>query len=78
MKTLQILGPGCANCQRLQKHVGTAIEELGLDWRIEKVEDLDTILSLGVVRTPALVRDGQVLVTGQVPTVVELKELLSK
>lgn len=77
MKTLQILGPGCANCQRLQKNVETAIQELGSDWKIEKVEDLDTILSLGVVRTPALVREGQVLVTGQVPTVGALKELLS-
>ncbi len=76
MSKLQILGPGCSNCQRLLIHAEKAVQELGLRCEIEKIEDLDQILSFGVMRTPALALDGEVLVIGRVPAVEELKGLL--
>ncbi len=78
MSKLQILGTGCASCQRLLTHVEEAAADLGLEAEIEKVEDLGKILSFGVMRTPALARDGEVLVMGRVPAVEELKGLLAR
>ncbi len=77
MSKLQILGTGCANCRRLQTHVEEAASELGLEFEIEKVEDLSEILSFGVMRTPALAVDGEVRVAGRVPSIPELKGLLA-
>lgn len=78
MSKLQILGPGCSNCKRLLTHVEEAATELGLKFEIEKIEDLEKILSFGVMRTPALAVDGEVLVMGRVPAVKELKGLLAQ
>lgn len=76
MKKLQILGPGCFNCKRLLNHAEEAARELGLEAEIEKIEDLNKILSFGVMRTPALAVDGEVVVMGRVPSIPELKGLL--
>jgi len=76
MKKLQVLGPGCINCQRLEENSRKAAEELGIEFEIEKISDIKQITSFGVMRTPALVVDGQVKVSGKVPGVGELKELL--
>ena len=78
MTKLQILGPGCSNCKRLLTHVEQAAGELGLEVEIEKIEDLGKILSFGVMRTPALAVDGEVLVMGRMPAVEELKGLLAQ
>lgn len=77
MTTLQILGTGCANCRRLTAAAERAAAELGLDVRIEKIEDVDRILDFGVLRTPALAVNGEVRISGRVPTVAELEVLLS-
>lgn len=74
---LQILGTGCANCRRLAAAAEEAAGELGLDYELEKVEKMDAILAMGVMRTPALAVDGQVKLVGRVPSVAELKELFS-
>jgi len=74
---LKVLGPGCANCKRLEAHVRKAVRQLGLDATIEKVEDYPSILAYGVQSTPALVRDEQVLVSGRVPSPRQLAELLA-
>lgn len=76
MKKLQVLGPGCINCQILEENSRKAAEELGIEFEIEKISDIKQITSFGVMRTPALVVDGQVKVSGKVPGVGELKELL--
>ena len=78
MSKLQILGTGCSNCDRLLAHAEKAAGELELDFEIEKIEDLEKILSFGVMRTPALAVDGEVLVMGRVPAVQELKGLLAR
>lgn len=74
---IQILGPGCHNCRLLADKTEKAARELGLDYELEKVENLAKIMSLGVMATPALVVDGQVKLSGYVPHVSKLKELLA-
>jgi small redox-active disulfide protein 2 len=76
MKKLQILGTGCAKCNQLAEQTESAAKELGIDFELEKVTDIDEILSFGVMMTPALVVDGDVKVVGKVPSPDELKEML--
>jgi small redox-active disulfide protein 2 len=74
---LQIVGPGCTNCRTLAERTDVAARELGLEYELEKVEELTAIVSMGIVRTPALVIDGETKLVGRVPSVAELKEILS-
>jgi small redox-active disulfide protein 2 len=77
MTTIQVLGPGCAKCRVLFEHVDRAARELGLDYTIEKVTDMAAILGHGVMSTPALVVNGEVKLTGRVPSAEQLKAVLS-
>ena len=74
---IKVLGSGCANCQTLEKRTTEAVNLLGLDAEIEKVTDYTAIAAYGVMSTPALVVDEQVVLTGRVPKVAELQTLLS-
>ena len=74
---IKILGSGCANCHRLEANAKDALATLGLDATIEKVTDVGDIASYGVMRTPGLVVDEQLLVSGRVPTTAEIATLLS-
>ncbi len=74
---IKILGPGCANCKRLERATREALEQLGLDARVEKVEDYPSILGYGVMSTPGLVVDEKVLVAGRVPRPAEIAQLLT-
>lgn len=76
MTKLQILGTGCAKCERLAEHTEEAARVLGLDYRLEKVTDLLEITKFGLVTTPALVVDGVVKISGRVPTAEAIQELL--
>ena len=73
---VSILGTGCAKCEKLQANAEQALTELGLAADLEKVSDLQGIMSFGVMMTPALAVDGEVKVAGKVPSVAELKEML--
>ncbi len=73
---VKVLGSGCANCQRLAQHVGTALARVGLTATVEKVEDYPSILAYGVTSTPALVIDDEVVVAGRVPSATQVEELL--
>lgn len=77
MKKIQILGTGCAKCQKLAENTKTAATALGLEYQMEKVTQLDQIMKFGVMSTPALVVDGVIKVSGKVPEVETLKELLA-
>jgi small redox-active disulfide protein 2 len=77
LKKIQILGAGCQKCKILYEHTKTATEQLGLECTIEKVTDIDAIVSYGILSTPALVVDGQVKVAGRVPSASQLKEILA-
>jgi small redox-active disulfide protein 2 len=78
VKKVQILGPGCANCRRLAERIEEVARQLEPPPEIEKVEALDRIVSMGVVRTPALALDGAVVVAGRVPSVSEIEGLLRR
>ena len=74
---IKILGSGCANCVNLEKATRKAVAELGIDATFEKVTDYADIASYGIMRTPGLVVDEQVLLAGRVPTAAQVKELLA-
>ena len=76
MKTLQVLGTGCAKCQKLADNVKAAADALGLEYRLVKVTDLAEIGRFGVMMTPALAVDGEVKLAGRVPDVEALQQIL--
>lgn len=73
---IQILGTGCPRCKTLHDNADAAVKDLGVDCKIEKVTDMDEILSFGVMMTPALVIDGEVKSSGKVLASDEIKKLL--
>ena len=75
---IKVLGTGCAKCKTLEKQTKDAVAELGFSAEIEKVEDIYKIMSFGVMTTPALVINQKVVMSGRVPSIAELKELISK
>ncbi|HEY4787928.1 MAG TPA: thioredoxin family protein [Bacteroidales bacterium] len=75
---IKVLGTGCSNCKNLEKAAINAIAELKADANIEKVEDIQKIMSYGVMRTPALVINEKVALSGRVPSLPELKEIIQK
>ena len=77
MKTLQILGTGCPKCRKLAEHAEAAARELGLNYELVKITNINAIMEFGVMMTPALAVDGLVKVVGKVPEVAELKKLLA-
>jgi len=76
VKNIQILGPGCPKCRKLAENTEAAAKELGLEYRLEKVTEINDIMKMGVMMTPALVVDGQVKMAGKVPAVDKIKEML--
>ena len=74
---IKVLGTGCAKCKSLEKVTRKAVEELNLEASVEKVEDIQKIMEYAVMRTPALVINEKVVMSGQLPKISELKELLT-
>lgn len=75
---IQILGSGCPKCKKMASLAEEAAKELGLDYELHKVTDVNDIVSFGVVSTPALAVEGKVLVAGRVPSAQEIKQLLER
>lgn len=73
---IQVLGPGCDRCQTLSRNASEAIAALGLDAAVEDVHDVGEIVRRGILTTPALVVDDEVVVAGHVPTASHIRELL--
>ena len=73
---IKVLGSGCSSCKKLEANTKKAVEELGIEATIEKVEDFKQILGYGVMKTPALVVDEKVKAMGRIPTVEEIKKYL--
>jgi small redox-active disulfide protein 2 len=73
---IQVLGTGCPKCKKLAETVEAAVKELGLDSKVEKVTEINEMVRMGVMTTPALVVDGKVQVAGKVPSVDEIKKML--
>jgi small redox-active disulfide protein 2 len=76
MIKIQILGPGCIKCRKLAEIAQRAADELGLECEIVKVTNIKEIVAFGVMLPPGLVIDGVVKVSGRVPSLPELKNLL--
>lgn len=75
---IKILGMGCHNCQKLEANVKQALNELELEAQVEKITEIQDIISYDVMGTPALVIDGEVKIYGRVAETKEIKELLKK
>ncbi len=73
---IKILGPGCRNCKNLEKETRAAIASLGVEATIEDVTDYPSIASYGIMSTPGLVVDEQVVVSGRVPKAAEIAQLI--
>ena len=73
---IQILGPGCAKCTRLMETAEAAAKELGVDYQLEKISDINQIMSFGVMMTPGLVVNGEVKSVSKVPSLDEMKTML--
>ena len=76
MKKLQILGTGCPKCNELADRTRLAAEDLGIDYELVKVDQITDIMSFGVMMTPALAVDGEVKISGKVPEVSQIKEII--
>ena len=75
-KKIEILGTGCAKCEKLEANAKIAVELSGADATVTKVTDISQIVDYGVMVTPALVVDGQVKVAGKIPTPEAIAEWL--
>lgn len=73
---LKVLGSGCANCKKLEANTKKAVETLGLEATIEKVENIEDIMAYGVMSTPALVVDEEVKIMGKVASYKEIMAVL--
>ena len=73
---IQVLGPGCSKCKQLAKTATQAADELGIEYELEKISDLDKFMSFGVMMTPGLVINGEVKSVGKVPSLADVKSML--
>ncbi len=74
---IQILGTGCPKCKKLAENAEAAVKAAGVEAEVEKVTQINDIMAMGVMMTPALAIDGQVKVTGKVPSADEIQALLA-
>ena len=77
MKTIHVLGTGCAKCQSLTQNTEIAAKELGVPYELVKVTEIPAIMKYGVMSTPALVVDGKVRSQGRLLTPEQIKPLLT-
>lgn len=75
---IKVIGTGCDKCDQLYENTKSAIEELGLNANIEKVEDLIEMVKLGVMSSPSLMVDGKLVVSGRIVSKEKIIELISK
>jgi small redox-active disulfide protein 2 len=68
MKNIKVLGTGCANCKTTLKLIDEAAKAKGVEIQLEKIEDIQAIMSYGVMSTPGVVVDGKVVHAGGVPS----------
>ena len=77
MLQIKVLGPGCANCKRVDQLARKTLNELGLPGEVEKITQYDEILALGVLNTPGLVVNGEVVCSGRIPSAAEVTTWLT-
>jgi len=77
VKLVQVLGPGCAKCEKLKHNAEEAVAQSGVEATVQKITDINVITAFGVMMTPALAIDGEVKLVGKVPSPEEIAKLLS-
>ena len=77
MKEIKVLGSGCDKCAQMAERAESAARQAGIEYKLEKVTSISVMIKYGVMVTPALVVDGLLKVSGRVPTVEEIKRILS-
>jgi small redox-active disulfide protein 2 len=75
---IKVLGPGCMNCQTLEKRTKEAVKNMNVEAEIEKVTDTQQITSYGIMLTPGLIVDDKIVVQGKVPTVEQIQDILKQ
>lgn len=78
MRVIEVLGSGCPNCKRVEANAREALAMAGIDAEIVKVTDYQQIAARGVMSTPGLVIDGQVVSVGRIPSAGDIAELLAR
>lgn len=73
---IKVLGTGCSNCKKVKALAAEAIEELGLDAGVEEVTDLSEIMDYGIMATPGIVIDEEVVSSGRVPSKQQMIQLI--
>lgn len=76
MKKFEVFGTGCPNCKKTESNIKEVIDEMDLDAEVVKVEDMDKITERGVMLTPGVALNGEMKVTGKVPSKEEIKKWL--
>jgi small redox-active disulfide protein 2 len=74
---IRVLGPGCARCKTLAENTVEAVRVAGVDASIEEVHDPMEVVAMGILTTPALVIDGELVLAGHVATVPQIQEVLA-
>jgi small redox-active disulfide protein 2 len=78
MKIIEVLGPGCNNCKRVEAAAREAVAMVGIEAEIIKVTDYADIATKGVMNTPGLIIDGKIVSTGRIPTPGDIAVWLSE
>ncbi len=76
MIKIQILGTGCAKCEKLAANAKQAADNLGLAYELVKIKDLNEIMAFGLMTTPGLAVNGKVLAAGKLPSPAEIEKLI--
>lgn len=77
MKSIKILGPGCAKCKTMYNNTLEAVKQLGIDAEVTKVEDIEEMMKYNILTTPVLIIDEEIKIKGKVADVSEIKQLLN-
>ena len=78
VRKIEVLGTGCTKCKLLESAVLQAVKELGLDIEVVKIDDFEQIIRRGLMMTPGLIIDGEIAAAGRVPSVQEIKSMISR
>ena len=78
MLKIEVLGPGCVRCETLEKNVRTAVEEMGIEAEVTKISEIKDIAARGVLMTPGLAVNGQLVSSGHLLSVNQVKRLLDQ
>ena len=78
MNEIKVLGTGCPKCKTLEKATRDAVAEIGIEASIIKEEDITKIMQYGIMRTPGLVVNEKLVLAGRVPSIKEIKDLITQ